>query len=65
MKTASDSIMKTARFLRLTCTSSFFFFYFFFYFFASLFLAKKRTHKQVRPGNVVVLICQSFISTVS
>ena len=41
----------------------------FFFFFLPLslffFLAKKLTHKQVRPRNVVVLISQSFVCTAS
>ena len=40
-------------------------FFFFFFFFFLPFSAKKLTHKQVRPRNVVVLISQSFIYTVS
>ena len=57
-------LLKRPKFLRMTCTSTFLSFFFFFYFFR-LFLEKKRTHKQMRPRNVVVLICQTFISTAS
>ena len=66
MKTASRQLPKPLRLYRL-----FFFFFFFFFntifavFFFVSFFAKKLTHKQVRPRNVVVLISQSFICTVS
>ena len=61
-----DSITKTAKVPQAVQTVFFFFFFFFFFtFFAVLFFAKKLTHKQVRPRNVVVLISQSFIYTVS
>ena len=67
MKTASRQLPKSLRLYRL------FFFYFLFFFYTIFavcfvlffFFAKKLTHKQVRPRNVVVLISQSFICTVS
>ena len=63
-----DSITKTAKVPQAEQAVSFFFlvflpfslFFFFFFFFG-----KKLTHKQVRPRNVVVLISQSFVCTVS
>ena len=55
MKAWSGSITKTAKDL----------FRQFFFSILRLFWTKKRTHKQLRQRNVVVLICQSVIWTVS
>ena len=64
-----DSITKTAKVPQSVQAVFLFFFFFFFLpfslFFFSFLFAKKLTHKQVRPRNVVVLISQSFICTVS
>ena len=56
-----DSITKTAKVPQAVQAV----FFFFFLPFSQFFCAKKLTHKQVRPRNVVVLISQSFVCTVS
>ena len=63
-----DSITKTAKVpqsVQAVFLSFFFFFTIFAVFFLFFFFAKKLAHKQVRPRNVVVLISQLFICTVS
>ena len=66
MKTASRKLPKSLRLYSYTgCFFFFFFFFLPFLLFFFFFFAKKLTHKQVRPRNVVVLISQSFVCTVS
>ena len=50
-----DSVTKTAK-VPQAVQAVFFYFFFYFYHFRYFFFAKKLTHKQVRPRNVVVLI---------